>query len=78
MIEFKTIMPPNGSIERQAWASLKKQIERKFNAQLKKINCPDHNQSPKLIVTGSVGKPKLDIRGCCKKLEDMAKDAWDE
>jgi hypothetical protein len=78
MIEFKTILPPNGSIERQAWASLKKQIERKYNTQLKNINCPDHNQSPKLIVSGSVGGPKFEIRGCCQKLVDIATDAWDE
>ena len=76
MIEFKPILPPQGSIERQAWESLKQQIETKYNSQLKSIKCLDHNQSPKLIVSGSVVKLELDFRGCCQKLEDMAKEVW--
>ena len=77
MIEFKPILPENGSIERQAWESLKNQIEEKYNSQLKEIKCPDHNQSPKLIVSGSIGKLKVDIRGCCQKLVDIATEAWE-
>jgi hypothetical protein len=68
MIKFKVIKPKKNAIVKDAMEALKEQISDK----LKRVQCPDHYQHPKVIISGSISNPKFEIKGCCQKLIDEA------
>ena len=71
MIKAKPILPKKGALEKDAIESLRKQISEK----LKNVQCPDHHQRPEVIISGTVGNLKYEIKGCCQKLKDEATQA---
>ncbi|HOV66493.1 MAG TPA: hypothetical protein PLR48_06060 [Bacillota bacterium] len=74
-IEFKVIAPKKGSLEKQAWEALKRQLVEWLEGRLRGIECSEHHQHPRVTVTGSLRSPKFRIEGCCQRLVDEATEA---
>lgn len=75
MIEFKVIAPKKGALERQAWEALKSQVVQRLEDRLAGIECAEHHQRPRVVVTGSLKRPEFRIEGCCQELVDEAREA---
>jgi len=74
-IEFKVIAPEKGALERQAWDVLKRQVVQHLEDRLRGIECIEHHQAPRVLVTGSLKRPDFRIEGCCQDLMDRAAEA---
>ena len=54
-------------------AAALEEAARNVKAKLQSVRCPDHNQSPRVEVSGpSLDKLEWTIHGCCQKLIDEA------
>jgi len=74
-IEFKVIAPEKNALETQALKVLKGQLEKHLKTRLKDIECSEHHEKPRVIVTGSLRSPEFKIEGCCQKLINEATEA---
>lgn len=74
-IEFKAITPKKGTLEKQAWEALRKQLAKWLEDRLKGIECSEHQERPTVTVTGYLKNPKFKIEGCCQNLIDEATEA---
>lgn len=74
-MEFKVIAPKKGALEKQAWEATKRQLVQWLENRLRGIECSEHHEHPRVIVTGSLKRPQFRLEGCCQKLIDEATEA---
>jgi hypothetical protein len=71
-IDFKVIAPRKGALERQAWEAIRRQVVQHVEDRLKGIECAEHGERPRVVVTGSLKRPHFMVEGCCQDLIDRA------
>jgi hypothetical protein len=74
-IEFRVIAPKKGTIQRQAWESIKSQLIETVEDRLRSIECSEHHQRPRVVIGGSLERPEFEVQGCCQDLIDQAMEA---
>jgi hypothetical protein len=74
-IELKAIAPKKGTLEKQAWAAINKQLSAHIESRLRNIRCSEHHKRPQVRIIGVQKKPEFQIEGCCQKLIDEATQA---
>ncbi len=71
----KVTTPKKGALEEQVWTALQKQLTSYIERKLRNIRCPEHDERPRVNVTGTLKKPEFKIEGCCQKLVSETAEA---